>query len=87
MRSGYHDLAAKGLMTFEELEEKLRGLEETRKTAERELEALRSRRERVEELEQDKETLLESYLPWRRRRWIAFCQRSAIRCTRCSGSG
>jgi site-specific DNA recombinase len=61
MRSGYQDLAAKGLMTFEELEEKLRGLEETRKTAERELEALRSRRERIEELERDKDALLESY--------------------------
>jgi hypothetical protein len=61
MRSGYQDLAAKGLMTFEELEEKLRGLEETRKTVECELGALRSRRERIEELERDKETLLESY--------------------------
>ena len=61
MRSGYQDLAVKGLLTFEELEEKLRGLEETRKTAERELETLRSRRERIEELERDKENLLESY--------------------------
>ncbi len=61
MRSGYQEIAAKGLMTFEELEEKLRGLKETRKTAERELEALRSRREHIEELERDKETLLESY--------------------------
>ena len=61
MRSGYQELAAKGLMTFEELEEKLRGLEETRKTAERELEVLRTCRERIEELEWYKETLLESY--------------------------
>ena len=61
MRSGYQDLAAKGLMTFEELGEKLQDLEETRRTAERELEVLRSRRERLEELERDKEVLLESY--------------------------
>ncbi len=61
MRSGYQDLAAKGLMTFEELEGKLQGLEETRKTAERDLRVLRSRRERIEELERDKEVLLESY--------------------------
>ena len=61
MRSGYQELAAKGLMTFEELEEKLRGLEETSISAERELEALRSRKERIEELEWDKEALLESY--------------------------
>jgi len=43
MRGGYQDLAAKGLMTFEELERKLQDLEETRKTAERELEVLRAR--------------------------------------------
>jgi hypothetical protein len=61
MRSGYQDLAAKGLMTFDELGEKLQGLEETRKTAEGELEVLRSRRERIEELERDKELLLKSY--------------------------
>ena len=61
MRCGYQDLVAKGLMTFEELEEKLRELEETRKSAERELEALRSRKERIEVLERDKEALLESY--------------------------
>ncbi len=62
MRSGYQNLAAKGLKTFDELGEKLQGLEETRQTAERELEVLRSRRERIEELERDKEVLLESYV-------------------------
>ena len=61
MRSGYQDLAAKGLMTFDELGEKLQGLEKTRETAEGELEVLRSRRERIEELERDKEILLKSY--------------------------
>ncbi len=40
----------------------VRGLDETRKTAERELEALRSHQKRIEELERDKEdALLESY--------------------------
>jgi hypothetical protein len=48
-------------MTFDELGEKLQDLEETRKTAEGELEVLRSRRERIEELERDKEILLKSY--------------------------
>jgi hypothetical protein len=61
MRSGYQEMAAKGLITFEELEEKLLGLEESRKTAERELQALRGHRERLEELEQDKDSLLDSY--------------------------
>ncbi len=40
MRGSYQEMAAKGLITFEELEEKLLGLEETRKTAERELQSL-----------------------------------------------
>ncbi len=39
----------------------LRGLEEARKTAERELRALQSQRESLEELERDKEALLERY--------------------------
>ena len=61
MRSGFQDLAARGLMTHEELRSKLERLEETRAVAERELETLRRKRERVERLEQDKESLLDSY--------------------------
>jgi hypothetical protein len=61
MRSGYQELAAKGLMSHEELGERLGQLGETRKTAERELEAVRERQERVEKLERDKDILLESY--------------------------
>jgi site-specific DNA recombinase len=61
MRGGYQALAAKGLMTFEELGEKLQDLEETRNTAKRELDALQSQQARIEELERDKDTLLESY--------------------------
>jgi hypothetical protein len=60
-RSGFQDMAAEGLITLEELRTKLAGLEETRKTAERELEALRSHREKLEALEQDKESVLETY--------------------------
>jgi len=61
MRGSYQELAAKGLMTYEELGTRLGRLEETRSAAERELETLRRTKERVEHLEQDKETLLESY--------------------------
>ena len=60
-RDGYLDLAAEGIMGREEPREKLFTLEEVRKTAKRELDALLSRRERLEELEQDKDVLLESY--------------------------
>jgi site-specific DNA recombinase len=60
-RRGYLRLAAKGLMTDEDLEESLGELEETRKTAERELESLRERREAIEQLERDRDALLEHY--------------------------
>jgi len=60
-RSSFQDISAEGLITLDELRTKLVGLEETRKTAERELEALRSHREKLEALEQDKESVLESY--------------------------
>jgi hypothetical protein len=61
MRRGYQEQAAKGYMTFDELGEALEGLEETYKTAERELRSVRHRLERVEQLEQDKDTLHEDY--------------------------
>jgi site-specific DNA recombinase len=59
-RSGFQDMAAEGLITFDELRAKLTALEETRKTAQRELEALNRRREKIEELERDRDSLLDS---------------------------
>jgi hypothetical protein len=60
-RSGYIDLAADGIMSRDELKAKLARLEETRETAERELEALRTRQEKIEELQRDKDAVLEHY--------------------------
>ncbi len=60
-RSKYQDMAAEGLITFDELREKLAGLTETRETAERELQSLRGRQEEVEELERDRDALLASW--------------------------
>jgi DNA repair ATPase RecN len=60
-RARYQDMAAEGLITFDELREKLAGLAETRETAERELEALRDRQEEAEELERDRNALLASW--------------------------
>jgi site-specific DNA recombinase len=60
-RRGYQRLAAKGHMTDEELNDAQRELEETRKTAQRELKALRGRQERVEEMERDQDALLDNY--------------------------
>ena len=62
MRSGYQEMTAKGLITFEELGVRLEELENTRSVATRELEALRSHQERIEGMERDKDALLESYV-------------------------
>ena len=61
-RSGYQDMPAEGLIIFDELRVKLAVLEETRETAQRELEALDNRREKIEELEHDRDAVLESYV-------------------------
>jgi hypothetical protein len=60
-RRGYQRLAAKGLVSDEELDEALAELEETRATAKRELETLAGRRKRRERPEREKDTLLENY--------------------------
>jgi site-specific DNA recombinase len=60
-RRGYIRLAAKGQITGGELEEALAELEGTRAIAERELSAVRGRKEVLEKLEQDKDTLLATY--------------------------
>jgi site-specific DNA recombinase len=60
-RSRYQDMAAEGHITFDELGAKLRRLAAERATVEGELENLELRRSRVEELEHDKESLLNEY--------------------------
>jgi site-specific DNA recombinase len=60
LRSAYQDQQAAGLMTLQELGAKLEELKERRREAERELMALRSLQQRVEELEKDRDTLLQS---------------------------
>jgi hypothetical protein len=60
MRGGYQELAAKGLMTLEELGQKQAELDATKGTSERELATLANRRESIEMLERDKDALLES---------------------------
>ena len=61
MRSGYQDLAARGLLTYEELGEKLAALEETRSVARQELESLKGRRARLDDLKRDRDAVLEAY--------------------------
>jgi site-specific DNA recombinase len=60
-RSGFQDMAAEGLITLDELRAKLAGLEDARKAAEEEIGHLRGRLERVEELERNRDALLDGY--------------------------
>jgi site-specific DNA recombinase len=60
-RSAYQEMAAKGLMTFDELGARLREVEESRAVILRELREVGSRREGVESLEGDRDALLGSY--------------------------
>jgi site-specific DNA recombinase len=60
-RSSFQDMAAEGLINFDELRTKLATLQETCETARRELATLEDRRNRLKDLEHDAATLLESY--------------------------
>ncbi len=60
-RARFQDMAAEEYITFDELGAKLEELEETRKTAQRQLEELNQRRARLEDLERDKASLLERF--------------------------
>jgi hypothetical protein len=61
LRGAYQDQQAAGLMTLAELGSKLEELEDTRQMAEAEIAALAAQEERVEELERDRDALLEIY--------------------------
>jgi len=58
-RGGYLDLAAEGIMDRDELRATLAELQEDRETAERELAAIEGRRERLEQMERDRDTIME----------------------------
>ncbi len=57
----FQDMAAEGVLTFDELRTNLARLDETRKAANRELNNLEHRRERIGQLEEDKSRLLEDF--------------------------
>jgi uncharacterized coiled-coil protein SlyX len=57
-RSGFQDMAAEGLITLDELRVKLAGLKDGLETAQRELEALAQRQQRIERLEEDSEQVM-----------------------------
>jgi hypothetical protein len=59
-RARAQNLAVEGLLDPDELRAKLAELADVRETAERELEGLQDRRQRVEELKSDRDALIES---------------------------
>jgi hypothetical protein len=61
MRRGFQERAAKGLMTLDELENRLKEKEATRETARAELAILEERRQLLEDLEHDRDALMERY--------------------------
>ena len=61
MSDGYLDQQAEGLITMDRLKEKLNGLKERRKTAEREIETLRGHEDRLEKLKRDARDLAEMF--------------------------
>jgi septal ring factor EnvC (AmiA/AmiB activator) len=83
-RARFHDLAAEGLIGFDELRAKLVDLEETRATAQRELATLEARREQLAELERDRDTLIERYAAWCPRLSTPSFPRSGTVSTSCS---
>jgi DNA repair exonuclease SbcCD ATPase subunit len=60
-RARYQEMAAEGLIEFEELRAQLAALEDTRKTAERELRTLEAHTEHLAQLERDRDSLLDNY--------------------------
>lgn len=60
-RARYQEMSAEGLIEFEELRSRLVALADSRQTAERELQALRHRTERLETLRRNRDNLMESY--------------------------
>jgi site-specific DNA recombinase len=60
-RGAYQDQQAAGLMTLDELRAKITALDEAREIARLELAALRTRQQRLEELEHDRDALMDRY--------------------------
>jgi DNA repair ATPase RecN len=85
-RSGFQDMAAEGLITFDELRAKLADLEETREFVRNELEALEESQARLRDLERNADMLLERYVGMvPEALWTDLHRRTATASTRCSG--
>jgi DNA repair ATPase RecN len=85
MRRGFQEQAAKGLTTLEELEGRLKEIDEVRETARAELATLEGSRQRLEELEHDQQALIDVTPARCRTPSITSSRRSVTGYTRCSG--
>ena len=71
-------MAAERLVTFKELRARLAELDKTRKTAERELAALRGHAGHILALERDRDALLDSLAPAQRHHWYKLLRLQAV---------
>jgi site-specific DNA recombinase len=60
-RGRYQEMTAADLISFDELRARIAELEETRRTADREMRSLRNRQEQIRQLKEDRDALLEDY--------------------------
>ena len=80
-RSRYQEMAAAGLIDFDELRERLAAIEDERQDTERTLEASRHRTEHLERLEQNRRVLLEEYAGAMPERLADFPPKNGTECT------
>jgi len=85
MRRGFQEQAAKELTTLEELEERLKKMDDIRETARADLATLEGSRQRLEELEHDQQALMDVTPARCRTPSITSSRRSVTGYTRCSG--
>ncbi len=86
LRRAYQDQQAAGLMTLQELGERLSDLDRTHDLAEAEIGGLKAAQERVERLELDRDALLKSMAAKVPEDLDGLTGTSATRSTACSGS-
>ena len=85
MRRSFQEQAVKGFMTLEELEERLKDIDEIRETARAELATLEESRQRLEELEHNQQPSWTVTPARYRTPSITSSRRSVPGYTRCSG--
>ncbi len=84
-RSRFQTMAAEDLISFDAVRARMADLEETRRTADRQLRDLLGRQEQLRQLEEDRDALLEDYARLVPEALASWTPRSASTSTGCSG--